>query len=1337
MADTPSLLGEKAMHADPGKAKTIFLRAVEITAVYERQVYLAEACAGDKALFREVQELLRHQEQLGSFLEFAPTHQATAAEPAWEGPGTVIGPYKLLEQIGEGGFGIVFMGEQTVPVRRKVALKLLKAGMDSRQVVARFEAERQALAIMDHPSIAKVFDAGATAQGRPYFVMELVKGVTITEYCDANHLPPRQRLELFVQVCHAVQHAHQKGIIHRDLKPSNVLVTVHDITPVVKIIDFGVAKALGQELTDKTLFTGFGQMIGTPHYMSPEQAGQSGLDVDTRSDIYSLGVLLYELLTGSTPFTKDRFQKAAYDEIRRIIREEEPPRPSTRLSDLGRIRLKPGTAADTSADRTTSLASVSGLRQTEPANLTRLVRGELDWIVMKCLEKDRSLRYASASGLAADVQRYLSDEPVQAFPPSTWYRLRKLVRRHKGPVWAASLLVLTLLGGIIGTTWGLIRATDAQAQAVSESKQKETALTTALHSERDGKESLWLSLYEQARARRFSRRPGQRLDSLSALSKAAQLRPDERLRDEAIAALALPDVRAATLWHDLPPNTAIGRVGRSGRLLANATSAGTISIRSMPEDREVREIASGSMAAGYLYFSPDERFLVGLGEENSLRLWRVADGKPALRESPKGCFGHSFSADGSRLAVGRNNSVLIFDLATGLEVNRWPVPYSVFSLAMQPNDEHFAVGFSQADVVSIHNSATGALIANLSVGQITDALVAWHPDGKRLAIAGADLDGRGRIHIWDVAARRRVALLEGHAQQVNQLTIHPEGELMASGSWDGSVRLWHPGTGRELLQLATPGVWEFSEDGRGLGIAIHGRQFQFFEVTPSREYRTLVSSLGAGKAGYSQENAISPDGQLLALSMIDAVRLCHLASGRELAVLPMVGRPLFRSNTELLIVGRGGLHRWPIQSEANAKKLRIGPPRTIPLPFDPARVAHTWDGQKLAILSDIDGTILLVDLPTEAVQTQRFDHAKATILDVSRDGRWLATSGWHSDRVRLWNAESGTMVHEWIGEEGRMVYFTPDSRSLILCLHGEFSVHDIQSQQEVRRIRRDVAQFPGHVGFTPDGAIMALEMAPGIIHLKDTLTDRTIAKLEDPSGDRAAWMSFSPDGTKLMATAPYADSVHIWDLRLIRQHLAESGLDWDAPPYPLAVPIGNPEPPAKVEVILGDPVANCSSTRQERSRQKIEGYRLVLERNPDSPTACNNLAWVYLTAPEPVRDVTAALPLAEKAVRLKAANAIYCNTLGVAYYRAGRYREAIEMLRPNLDKKAGSGLAIDLYFLAMSHHRLGEVARAKDYYEWAVRWRRTHESLPTSRLEELDMFRAEAEKLLEIGRTKD
>ena len=381
--------------------------------------------------------------------------------------GTVIGRYKLLEKIGEGGFGVVYMAEQVEPVQRKVALKIIKAGMDTREVIARFEAERQAISLMDHPNIARALDAGATDAGRPYFVMELVRGIPITDYSDQRKLSTRERLQLFIKVCQAVQHAHQKGVIHRDLKPSNVLITEHDGEPVPKVIDFGVAKALGQKLTAKTLFTAFNHMIGTPAYMSPEQAALSGLDIDTRADIYSLGVLLYELLTGVTPFDAETFRQAALDEIRRMIRETEPPKPSTRLQTLG-----------------TKLTDVANHRGTEPATLSRLVRGDLDWIVMKCLEKDRRRRYETANGLAVDVARHIASEPVEARSPSNLYRFQKLVHRHQLLFAASGSIAVALLLGIWSSTWLFLRERQAlrRASAAEETERvlRKEAQTSAL-----------------------------------------------------------------------------------------------------------------------------------------------------------------------------------------------------------------------------------------------------------------------------------------------------------------------------------------------------------------------------------------------------------------------------------------------------------------------------------------------------------------------------------------------------------------------------------------------------------------------------------------------------------------------------------------------------------------------------------------------------------------------------------------------------------------------------------------------------------------------------------------
>jgi len=438
------------MNAQRDDIEAIYNAALSKKGRIERSAYLDSACGGDSALRARVEALLKAHDRVGEFLEIPPpfVDAPVLDESLTEGPGTVIGRYKLLEKIGEGGMAVVYMAEQQEPIRRKVALKIIKLGMDTRQVIARFEVERQALAMMDHPNIAKVLDAGATETGRPYFVMELVTGVSITEYCDKNNLSTKERLDLFIQVCNAVQHAHQKGIIHRDIKPSNVMVTHHDGKPVPKVIDFGIAKAINQRLTEKTLFTRYAHIIGTPAYMSPEQAELSDLDIDTRTDIYSLGVLLYELLTGTTPFSEEELRKAGYIEMQRIIREKEPLKPSTKLSTLG----------DT-------LTDVAEHRKASPDLLRKLVRGDLDWIVMKSLEKDRARRYETANGLSMDIRRHLEHEPVIARGPSTTYRLQKFLRRHRSQAIAA--LAMAVVAGaavVVLSLWNRDRLQLAQAE---------------------------------------------------------------------------------------------------------------------------------------------------------------------------------------------------------------------------------------------------------------------------------------------------------------------------------------------------------------------------------------------------------------------------------------------------------------------------------------------------------------------------------------------------------------------------------------------------------------------------------------------------------------------------------------------------------------------------------------------------------------------------------------------------------------------------------------------------------------------------------------------------------
>jgi eukaryotic-like serine/threonine-protein kinase len=544
---------------NPDSVRAVFLAAVESTDPVERAEILKERCAGDAELRERVEALLRaHHEKTelpGGLRDVAAGLHATVIPSRTISAGMMIGGrYRLLEEIGEGGMGTVWAAEQFQPVRRRVAIKLIKPGMDSRQVLSRFDVERQALALMDHPNIAKVHDGGVTDEGHPFFVMEFVKGVPITEYCDSARVSIEQRLHLFVQVCQAVQHAHQKGIIHRDLKPSNILVCLFDGRPLPKVIDFGLAKAMNQPLTEHTLYTAQGMMVGTPMYMSPEQADVNNLDVDTRSDIYSLGVILYELLTGTTPLDRQRIKHAAWLEIVRLIKDDEPKKPSTRLSDSN------------------SLPSVAAQRSLEPAQLTRLVRGDLDWIVMKSLEKERSRRYETANGLAMDIERYLTDEPVLACPPSASYRLRKFVRRNRGQVIAAALVVLALLAGIAGTTIGLIRA-ERQRQLAEEQRVKAEqardltrqaldamtstvtgdALTTQREISADQKKFLTevLTYYQQFAGEKADDEPS-RARTAAAARRVGDIEHGLGRYEQAVAALRIARDGFATLASDFP-----------------------------------------------------------------------------------------------------------------------------------------------------------------------------------------------------------------------------------------------------------------------------------------------------------------------------------------------------------------------------------------------------------------------------------------------------------------------------------------------------------------------------------------------------------------------------------------------------------------------------------------------------------------------------------------------------------------------------------------------------------------------------------------------------------------
>jgi WD40 repeat protein/serine/threonine protein kinase len=1142
--------------------ESILAAAVEIDSRAERRQFVEQSCGCDTELQRRVEELIENHFRAGSFLESpVPDFVATAEESVREGPGTVIGTYKLLEQIGEGGFGVVFMAEQQQPVRRKVALKVLKPGMDTRQVVARFEAERQALALMDHPNIARVFDGGATPSGRPFFVMELVKGVPLTEFCDQNQLTPRQRLELFLPVCQAVQHAHQKGIIHRDLKPSNILVTVHDTTPVPKVIDFGVAKALGQELTDKTLFTGFAQMVGTPLYMSPEQAGQSGLDIDTRSDIYALGVLLYELLTGTTPFDKERFREAAYDEMCRIIREEEPPRPSARVSTLG---------------QRATLCSTQ--RQTDPKRLSQLCRGELDWVVMKCLEKDRNRRYETANGLAKDLQRYLADEPVLACPPSAGYRLRKFARRHTAALTTAGLVAAVLVLGTFISALLAVRAAEAEGlaterlRAETEAHQEADAARGRAVRERDqAQRRLYEARLAQAQAGRSSGRAGQRFASWQALTEAAQIaherKLDEsqrlRLRNEAIACLALVDAKLVKEWPGFPPGTGeyLSFDGDFTRY-ARCDAKGNISVRRVADDRELARLAGGRKYS-WLKLSPDGDLLVDLLP--TLRVWDWRRGAMVFQLPAVAATFATFAPDGRRLAVAQaDGTVTLLEVGTWKALKRLALGFTAVRVALHPDGARLAAGGPQGRV-DVRELATGRLLCRRDhPGRVDD--LAWHPNGTLLAVACAD----SQVYLWNSATGRPHAVLHGHRRGAEHVAFSPDGDLLLSSSWDGTSRVWDPWSGRELVALGLS--WHgFSRTGRRL-VTRSGDKLSLWEMRPCREYFTLPNPEGTGS--YSGELALSPDGRWLAVPTDRGVELRDLAAGRVRAFLPLHNHEtncaFHPTHPELITSGPVGAHAWPLKADAQA--LRIGPPRRL-LKGPSGRLALDRRGRLLAVLGRSWGGSL-VNLEEPSAGVIAFRHPSVNSITVSPDGRCVVSGSLHGPGIKVWEAPSGRLVRPLLPDEDSAdVRFSPDGRWLLTSLDAGFGLWDVTSWRRVWWVSREPEDmWGGDMDFSADGKVLALGTARNAVQLVDPATGRPFAKLQAPPSDWLRSFRFSPDGSRLVAVAHIRTdhaTLRVWDLRRIRERLRPLRLDWDLPPYPPAAAPGD-EQPVRVELDLGE-----------------------------------------------------------------------------------------------------------------------------------------------------------------------
>jgi serine/threonine protein kinase/WD40 repeat protein len=1128
------------MTPDPNQAKALFLQALEEHTPQQWPAFLDAACAGRPELRSRVEILLAAHQEAGTVQQRSEGPASVGDNNAGDRAGNVIGYYKLLQQIGEGGMGTVWMAEQLQPVQRKVALKLIKPGMDSRQVLARFEAERQALALMDHPNIAKVLDAGTAAGGRLYFVMELVKGVALTRYCDEQHLTPRQRLELFIPVCQAVQHAHQKGIIHRDLKPSNVMVCLYDGRPAPKVIDFGVAKATGPKLTERTLFTEFGAVIGTFEYMSPEQAELNQLDVDTRSDIYSLGVLLYELLTGTTPLERQRRKQTGLLDVLRIIREEEPPTPSARLSQTR--SAEGGTRNDPSVPR-------SALRAPRWY--------ELDWIVMKCLEKDRNRRYETANGLATDLQRYLADEPVLAHPPSVAYRFGKFARRNKMVLVTAALVAAALVLGTVASTWQWSRAVEAEGladerfQAETEARRKaDTAFLQA-------QQRLFDAKLAEARANRLSRQVGQRFESLTAIREAAQLASAlklgadqvDLLRTEAIACLALADLRPLKKAWEGWPDGSSGDVGWDANLehYARSDDAGNISVRRVADDKELALLAGWKNSGSQLMrFSPDGTLLAVLywqklpGTSTNCAVWDWR--RQRLLYQPRNVGGRAvtFSCDGQWLVLGHDDgTVSVNDATTGEPSKHLKVGFVPFGLAPDPSGRRLAVSGMDQHCVAVHDLDAGDLLVKLHYPKATVSHIAWHPDGELLAAGCNDHS----ICLWDVRTGQQHKVLQGHQNNGIRVAFHSGGGLLLSWSWDETARLWNPWTGRQLLSFAASDC-QFSLDNSRLAIQ-NGAQLRVWELASGDEYRTLMTP---GDAYADGHGGVSPDGRWLAYATREGVQFWDLGFMKLCGMLSTgftAGAHFHPKRQDLFTTGPSGLFRWPYGVKGDA--LHVGPAETLMAIPGPRQCAMSAQGPILAVSEYHGPRLMNVDTPTR--EPLRCDHLLNTSVTVSPDAKWLASGQGNGYGAKVWDVKTARLVADLLPQaRGTAVVFSPDGRWLVTCTSREWCFWEVGTWQAVRRIPRlQDGYLAGPIAFSANQELLAVGVTRDLVRLVHPATARDLATLRSPDADEIQHLHLTPDCGYLITRTLGPARLQVWDLRRVRAQLRDLGLDWDQP----------------------------------------------------------------------------------------------------------------------------------------------------------------------------------------------
>jgi WD40 repeat protein len=1066
---------------------TILEEALRLDAV-GREAYLERVCGGNNALRDQIAGMIAAAASANAFFSEPaaprPDQMETVAAPMLEGSGMVIGRYKLLQQIGEGGMGVVYMAEQTEPVIRRVALKIIKLGMDTRQVVARFEAERQALALMDHPNIARVLDGGATESGRPYFVMELVNGVPVTEFCDRNKLSASERLKLFIPVCHAIQSAHQKGIIHRDIKPSNVLVTLHHGEPMPKVIDFGIAKATNQKLTEKTLFTNFAMMIGTPAYMSPEQAEMSSIDVDTRTDVYSLGVLLYELLTGTTPFPEKRLRSAGYGEIQRIIAEEDPEKPSTRLSTL----------------RDDEKTLVAGKRSANAAELSRSVQGDLDSIVMKCLEKDRRRRYETVNALAADTQRFLNNEPVTARPQTALNRLEKAVYRNKLAFASASAVFVALAIGVTVSLWQADRAT---RQRLAAEKERYIAKITLA-------QSAW------------ERNNVDQLREILADTESDPNRGFEWFYWVPQTQLAGSTWRADTVgvWPmALSPD---------GQRMLTGGESGTVKLWDLAQGRLLYELKfPGSVRK--LDFSPDgSRFLVG-GDDSQGTIFETQAGQKTnvkvQHEAPVNAV--AFSPDGKHVITGGMDSkAVLSDAFTGNKLLEFRHSNWIWAVAYAPNGKVLATGGADR-AACIWNADSGRKEVQFDNPDVVYCL-SFSPDGTQL-LAGNE---SGTAILWDLETKRERHVFRGHSGAVKSARFSPDAQRVITGSEDNTCKVWDVGTGRELFTLKGHGsgvlsAW-FSPDGQTIwtasndGTVKRWRPDSGVSAAESGHNRVVLHGHPDEVGGLEW----SPDGRRLITGSRDkTARVWDVESGRQIMILTNHTGPVwdvaFSPDGSALVTGSAD---WTVRvwDAVTSRELLVFTNHT----GDIMSARFSPDSKKV-VSSAWDGTVRFWDA-RNGRELLKIQKASGFSARVSPDGKWIAAP-MADATVEIFDSSTGREAQRLVGHRGQVygLDYSSDGRRIISAGTDRTArVWDAQTGKELFVLRHTDWVWNGK--FSPDGRRILTTSEDTTAKLWDAETHREVLTLRGhtaPVGRGA----FSPDGTKI-ATGSKDHSVRIWEM---------------------------------------------------------------------------------------------------------------------------------------------------------------------------------------------------------------